>query len=137
MRERELSKRSLRAHITRIDSAGLECEKVANAIIACGDGGGRKMRGHGKIKLLVIRPMRYDLGDDNRIRSSAVSRKDNKICLRVRMKSLGSFFIVSLSILLSLSSYTLTHPARPSLFAFSRTKFDGSPSFSCHPVPSA
>ena len=27
----------------RIDSAGLECEKVANAIIACGDGGGRKI----------------------------------------------------------------------------------------------
>ena len=96
MRERELSKRSLRTHITRIDSAGLECEKVANAIIACGDGGGREMGGHGKIKLLVIRPfaIRYDLGDDNRIRASAVSRlrKDNKICLRVRMNSLGSFF---------------------------------------------
>lgn len=83
---------------------------MANAIIACGDGGGRKIERAWENKVISHTTAEFgfamrcvnDLGDDNRIRASAVSRKDNKICLRVRMNSLGSFFIVSLSILLSL-----------------------------------
>jgi hypothetical protein len=111
MRERELSKRSLRARITRIDSAGLECEKVANAIIACGDGWRPRNERAWENKVIShttaesgfrFRFAIWEIITDNRIRASAVSRKDNKICLRVRTKSLRSFFIVSLSILLSL-----------------------------------
>ena len=75
--------------------------------------------------------MHYDLG---MITGSGPRRfrANNKTCLPVRTKSLGSFFIVFLSYLLS--PHALTHPSRPFFFAFAQ-QFEGAPFFLLRPSP--